>query len=561
MGVSWMDETLKRRAATAVEPEAPAARSRTRGAPGMEAWAPLLVGLAALALNLTRLGAPSLWMDEAFSVQLARQPLSTVLAAYSNGAEPNMIAYHLLLHGWLALGTALGLPATEVFVRLPSAVFAVAAASALYALGRRFLGRTAAAAAAVVYVASGWQLTYAQEARGYALQLALVVVGWLALLAAVSAPAPGWRAWRWWAIFASAMSLAVYTQAFSMLVLLAQGLALGAWLVWPSAWRARARESLPRAAASFVAIGLLIAPFILTSRHGSKTGWLPSPSLGELAGKLEGLFGSGTRAALALGAVVALGLAAGAALWLLMTPAGMRLRKRLPMAWGRMDGGALAGEARPAALGLALWVLVPTVVSYVVSLGPERIFSSRYLVVVLPALCLLLGAGVAALRWPAGRLAAVGALAVVTLALAPSYYAHAQVEDWRTPTRWLERAYQPGDGLVAYNNVQGCELPVDYYLQTDGSAARLDADSPGVVQWSLYGHGNPFGRFAQALDPSALAAYAAEHPRLFFIEGRFTDARDAAKAHAAQAWLDAHYRLIAQTSSGVVTIRLYDTRG
>ncbi|HEU0028898.1 MAG TPA: glycosyltransferase family 39 protein [Ktedonobacterales bacterium] len=555
-----MDETVKRRAVATAEPEVARALAQARGMRRIEAWAPLMVGLAALALNLTRLGAPSLWMDEAFSVQLARQPLSTVLAAYSSGAEPNMIAYHLALHGWLALGAALGLPATEFFVRLPSAVFAAAAASALYALGRRFLGRTAAVAAAVVYAASGWQLTYAQEARGYALQLALVVVGWLALLAAVSARSSGWRAWRWWALFVAAMTLAVYTQAFSALVLLAQGLALGAWLVWPSAWRALARRALPGALASFVAIGLLITPFVLTGRSGSKTGWLPSPSVAELAGKLEGLLGSGHRLALALGAAVALGLAAGAALWLLATPAGVRLRTRLPLVWGRMDGGALIGEARPAAGGLALWVVVPAALSYVISLGPDRIFSSRYLVVILPGLCLLLGAGVAALRWPVGRLVAVGALAVVMVALAPSYYAHAQVEDWRTPVRWLERAYHPGDGLVAYNNVQGCELPVDYYLETDGSAARFDADSPGVVQWSLYGHGNPFKLFGKALERSALAAYAAEHPRLFFIEGRFADARDAAKAHATQAWLDAHYRLIGQTSNGVVTIRLYDTR-
>ncbi len=543
-----MDETVKRRLAVLPKPES--VKAPVRRARGMDTLAAPLVWLVALAFNLTRLGAPSLWMDEAFSVQLARQPLPVLMAAYTSGAEPNMIAYHLLLHGWLALGAALGLPATEAFVRLPSAVFAAVAAVALYALGRRFLGRTAALVAVVVYVASGWQLTYAQEARGYAMQLALVVIGWLALLAAVSSRAAGWRAWRWWGLFTAIMALSVYTQAFSALVLLAQGLAVGAWLVWPTAWRARARRALPQAVASFVAIGALITPFVLASRHGAKTGWLPSPSLVELAGKLEGLIATGRHVALV--ALVALALLVAAGAWLLVTPVGKRLR--------RPDNGALAAEAWPVVIGLALWIVVPVVVSYAVSLGPARIFSSRYLVVILPGLCLLLGAGVAALRWPAARLATVGLLAVIMLALAPSYYAHAQVEDWRTPVRWLERAYQPGDGLVSYNNVQGCELPVDYYLQTDGSPARFGANSPGVINWSLYGHGDPFGNFSRALDPSALAAYAARHPRLFFIEGRFTNAADAAKAHAAQAWLDAHYRLVGQTSSGVVTIRLYDTR-
>ena len=557
-----MDETVKRRALLAPAPErAEPQVAHARGALGVDALAPLLVAIAALAFNLTRLGAPSLWMDEAFSVQLARQPLPVLLAAYSSGAEPNMIAYHLLLHGWLALGSALKLPATEVFARLPSAVFAAVAAVALYALGRRFLGRLAALVAVVVYVASGWQLTYAQEARGYAMQLALVVIGWLALLAGVSSGVAGWRAWRWWGLFTAAMALAVYTQAFSVLILLAQGLAVGVWLVWPSAWRAYAWRALPRALVSFVAVGALIAPFILASRHGSKTGWLPSPSLGELPAKLASLMGTGRHAALTLGALVALALIVAAGVWLLATPGGRRLRERAPARLVRMDGGALTPKVWPVLVALALWVIVPVVVSYAVSLGPTRIFSSRYLVVILPGLCLSLGAGVAALRWPAARLASVGLLAVIMLALAPSYYAHAQVEDWRTPVRWLERAYQPGDGLVSYNNVQGCELPVDYYLQTDGSPARFDTNSPGVINWSLYGHGDPFGTFAQALEPSALAAYAARHPRIFFIEGRFTDAADAAKAHAAQAWLDAHEQLVGETSSGVVMIRLYATRG
>ncbi len=558
-----MDETVKRRALlkpeTAPERAAPWVASARR-AFGVDALVPLLVGLVALALNLTRLGAPSLWMDEAFSVQLARQPLPVLMAAYSSGAEPNMIAYHLLLHGWLALAVALRLPATEVFVRLPSAVFAAVAAVALYALGWRFLGRMAALVAAAVYVASGWQLTYAQEARGYAMQLTLVVIGWLALLAGASSHATGWRSWRWWGLFTAAMALSVYTQAFSILILLAQGLAMGVWLVWPSAWRVRAWRSLPQALVSFVGIGALITPFVLASRHGSKTGWLPSPSLGELTAKLESLVGTGRHAALILGALAALALVVAAGVWLLATPGGKLLRERAPARLGRMDGGALLPKVWPVIVGLSLWVIVPVVVSYVVSLGPTRIFSSRYLVVILPSLCLSLGAGVAALRWPGARLVSAGLLAVIMLTLTPSYYAHAQVEDWRTPVRWLERAYQPGDGLVSYNNVQGCEIPVDYYLQTDGSSARFDANSPGVINWSLYGHGDPFGRFAEAVDLRALAAYAAQHPRLFFIAGRFTDVRHAAKAHEVQDWLAAHYHFVGEISSGVVTISLYDTR-
>jgi 4-amino-4-deoxy-L-arabinose transferase-like glycosyltransferase len=188
-----------------------------------------------------------------------------------------------------------------------------------------------------------------------------------------------------------------------------------------------------------------------------------------------------------------------------------------------------------------------------------RLFSSRYLVVVMPAAALLVAAIVAALRPRLARMVVAVGLVCAALALVPAYYAHAQVEDWRTPTRWLEAHYAPGDGLVSYNNVQGAEFPVAYYLQTDGSPAHFTLDAPGAVDLGRYGSGDPFAHFGAALDPTALAAYAARHPRMFYIEGRFSDDADAARAHKTQAWLDSHYRFIAQTSSGIVTIRLYDT--
>src|SRR5205085_2280195 len=53
----------------------------------------------------------------------------------------------------------------------------------------------------------------------------------------------------------------------------------------------------------------------------------------------------------------------------------------------------------PVAFGLVCWVVVPVVFSYVVSQGSTRLFSTRYLVTILPALFLLVGLGVASLRW------------------------------------------------------------------------------------------------------------------------------------------------------------------
>jgi mannosyltransferase len=101
-----------------------------------------LVGSVALAVDLYRLGVPSLWFDEAFSVELARQPFP-VLWEKIFGPEPNMELYYLLLHGWLGMTGWLGLPATEWLVRFPSALFAALSTVLVWLLGRRFFGSIA----------------------------------------------------------------------------------------------------------------------------------------------------------------------------------------------------------------------------------------------------------------------------------------------------------------------------------------------------------------------------------------------------------------------------------
>src|SRR6266704_6119255 len=99
---------------------------------------PFLFTLA-LGFNLYRLGTPSIWFDEAFSVELARQPLPLLWHTIF-GLEPNMELYYLLLHFWLNFTSFLGLHPTEFVVRFPSTIFAVLSTVMVFLFGRRFFG-------------------------------------------------------------------------------------------------------------------------------------------------------------------------------------------------------------------------------------------------------------------------------------------------------------------------------------------------------------------------------------------------------------------------------------
>ena len=169
--------------------------------------------------------------------------------------------------------------------------------------------------------------------------------------------------------------------------------------------------------------------------------------------------------------------------------------------------------------------------------------------------------GVVSLRLRVVQLVLALLLIVLALPAVPNYYRSAQVEDWNSATHWLLNRYEQNDGLVCYDNSleQGCQVSVQYYLQAYPNGAHFTPDAPGAFSWEMFGPARPAGP-DEAVDPKALAAYGAKHPRLFFIQGRIRDDAAAARAKAAQQWLDKHYHLISSINTRTVTVRLYSTR-
>jgi len=564
----------------------------------------LVIGGVALGFNLYRLGDPSLWFDEVLSVERARQPLP-VLWHIIFSTQQNMALYYLLLHFWLGFTTFLGLHATEFVVRFPSAVLAALGSVIIFLLGRRFMAIPGSIVGAVLYLLNTLQLVYAQEARSYSLQLLLICIAWYALFAVLElgttpgspgrevegrqaaketgASRPAWR-YRWWACYIAAMTLAIYAHLFSILILCAQVVTIGVLLVLGGLWRDRTLRSLlssplePQTArqllaaiVSLICTGILIIPMLLAIRHGSRTGWLPIPHPGDIPLLFLTISDNSTAYLLVIVVCCILGLCM-AVLVHMRSGMGQQRGKGHPV-WGTGmpvhdfslgesgDGKRLRepGGLWPVVLALLCWLVVPIVLGYIISQGPTRLFSSRYLVTIVPPIFLLVAVGVAALRWRLVQIALVLSLLLIALHHVPQYYNDAQVEDWRTPSLWLEHHYQAGDGLVCYNNAQGCQVSIEYYLRAYPSDAHFAADSPGSFPWVSYDLTNHLGNFGAAVDPAVLAAYGAKHPRLFFIAGRFANSTEAALVQAAQHWLDTHYHLLAQSTKGAVTIRLYAT--
>jgi mannosyltransferase len=135
----------------------------------------IMITFLALVLDLFRLSAQPIWLDEAISI--ATSDLNTHdFILYLMNYEPFMFLYNVLLRMWLAFGQS------EFAVRSLSVVFGVATVPSLFLLGRRLFGRRTGILAAFLLAINSLFIHYAQEARSYTITTLIAIWSWYALL-------------------------------------------------------------------------------------------------------------------------------------------------------------------------------------------------------------------------------------------------------------------------------------------------------------------------------------------------------------------------------------------
>jgi mannosyltransferase len=376
------------------------------------------------------LGAKSLWFDEAYSALLAASPSRTFFAALVHG-DPNMTLYSVVLHGWVgAFGTS------EAALRALSVVAFALAAFVVTLLGHRLFGEPAGGLSGLVFAASSFGVTYAQDARGYALFALLASASSLAFLRALDRPSAARLS-----AYVLASALALYAHFFALFVLAAHALSLPAM---PEGRRAFRRFAAAWGGVAAAGVPLLLA---VLSRGEASVAWIPRPTLGALGRFLLALAGS---APLLAADAVLVGIAIRRAL---AAPRGAAVRR----------GTLLAG----------LLLVVPVLGAFAVSFA-RPLFVDYYLIEVLAPLAMLVGSGLAGVPSVPGRaLAAAGFAALAGFALVATYDAPPK-EDWRAAAAYLARHVAPGQAVLAPLESE----PLVYYLEREPEPWRFRGALP-----------------------------------------------------------------------------------
>jgi mannosyltransferase len=380
----------------------------------------LILGVGA-ALRFHRLGAESLWLDEAVSLEISQEPLAGIVHDATDDVHPPL--YYFALHYWM-----LPFGHSEPALRSLSALLGVLVIGAVYRLGTRLFDPVTGLVAAFLVALSTLHVSLAQEARMYTL-LALLSVLSMESFARLAEP----HAIRRWGVaqYVAATTATLYTHNYGWFILTAQGLYLAGLAIasrdtYLQVWR---RTLFAQAAVVLLYLPWLERLFeqLLRVHQGF---WIPPESALSLVKTFVQYAGS-------------LELA-----WALLPLA------LLPV--------VLSHERRQTGL-LVVWIASLVLLPFLISRVSSPIFLPKYTIAGSVAVLVLAARGVTMLPTKVLPFAAVVAVAGLAFAPLASYYGTLHKERWRDLVAGVDSRAQSGDLVLC--NPAYLQTPFDYYTK------------------------------------------------------------------------------------------------
>ncbi len=374
----------------------PSSLTAARGpaAPPATPWLVWLIcvapALTAFSVAMYRIAAPSLWRDEAYTIEAASRSPAQILALLGHSDAVHG-AYYMCMHVVIMV-----FGSSETAVRTPSAVATAATAGMLALLGRRLAASSggqwpnlSGLISGLLYAVAPLVTRYAQEARSYATVACFAVAATYLLVRGLE---DGRR--RWWAGYAVAVSLTGLFNLFGLLLVPAHAVTVlaagrgangripGATGHAPASG-ADGHAPAPGAVRSWAvaaisAVVLLIPVAIGGYIERGQTSWLGQPGRAALSRLGQSFAGSG-RLMLPVGALV-----------VVAASAGLAAVRRYPLT--------------PASVALP-WLALPLAALLAVS-QIHPVYNLRYVVFCLPTVALLAADGLGWLAWLTSRLTA-----------------------------------------------------------------------------------------------------------------------------------------------------------
>ncbi len=387
-------------------------------------WAMLLPPLLVLALSLWNIATPSYWRDEAATIAAVRRPLGDLIGMLGHVDAVHAVYYLMMWPVEHLFGQG------ELVMRLPSAVAAAVAAAFVAAIGRRLVSPWVGLAAGLLFAVLPVATRYGQEARSYAMVIAVATVASYLLLRLMSAEPSRQR--RWLIGYGASLAALGIVNIFGLLLLPAHAVTVALRYRRQRGDQVAKRLFVGWLVAAVVAVVISSPLLVLGWEQRGQVAWIANNQSSSSLYTLLTLSGS-VLVTVVVGGVIALALILSSDIGRSST-LGLR-----PAAWR----WPLTELSLP-------WMVVPPILLIAASVV-SPIYTSRYILMCIPAAALLGGMAIVAL----GRVAGPVALVLVLLAGLTTQVTQRQpyghYDNIRAIDKIVAANARPGD-VVLYTN-------------------------------------------------------------------------------------------------------------
>lgn len=338
----------------------------------------LLILLTGTILRAYHLGDAPYSLDELFSIKHASLPFMDIISNVDN--EPHPPFYYILLHFWMGI-----FGSSEIATRSLSVLFGVVSIYLMWCLGTLLFNRETGLIASLILAISSFHIRYSQESRMYSLMVMLTLVSMYFFV-----KMQGGKDHKYYPYYLISSTLLLYSHIYGIFIILAQNFYV-AIILFTSLTRGKNIRKSPAKGFSiknwivlqsilfvvFIPWLLVLGSQIMGVNDGSfvNLNWLPETHLSDIPRTFL-LFASYEPLTLAL--------------FFLLSISAFIVWKR-----SRRDSGMQ--NSNPLTL-LSLWMVVPILVPFVLSLWVFPMYYPKYAIAASLALFLLASKGISNIK-------------------------------------------------------------------------------------------------------------------------------------------------------------------
>lgn len=393
--------------------------------------------LLAMVLRIYNLGTKSYWVDEIFTITEGKQSVYQLLTSGRLDQPP---AYYLPFHFWIiTFGT------NETSTRSFSVLAGISSIFLIYLIGCKLFGQVVGLLSAFLMAISGFQIVYSQETRFYTFFELTVILSFFFLILALKSHRK-----VHFTLYVLASTLMLYSHTIGVFILVAQN-------IFVILQGRKYRNILMSWLICQLIILLAFIPYLLplifagggvTESIASNSWGNPTPSVSGLLRSVF-LFIIPPRLDISWKIMLANYAVAGTLLIIGTWNHAIKQDKRTFLSL--MNGliANLKGSDLKTKLFLvSSWLVIPIVISFLISKIIIPIYADRYMICAAPALYLLLALGIFNIRKVVPISISIGVLAILIVPGLFRYYEISVNEQWREAAAYVDDNTRPDETIV-----------------------------------------------------------------------------------------------------------------